>query len=542
MTDTPKHYRVTNEFDYTWVPEMSTHGIEGMGFGSRDDAIAAAEAHRAAVVADSPELAQARAEASRRLAERDEERAIIDGLRAALGLKSGVGLDLAALTAVALDKLSEDDMESADAIDGLVRESLELRALAEGELAQARERIAALEDEARARTESCKASASGNCQDWCRMLDESRERIAALEADTAGYRADLAALEVRHGRMVDAGVELGAALTEALQRGDAALARVRELEVERALLRGVVAGHAKTIAELEAAAQPKPRDESQPPPGWESYSFRDGDGVLCESMYLRRKPGNPLPGEAWRIYDEERGYAPPDEAAIRADERPCQFCDAANVLSVESLGMPRDHVFVPGQGWAPLGELDAIADARADERRRTERDIAAWVTSEAPADVDVRTHWLALGEPFGANWVAAVVERSEYPRTDAPAPAPAKSDPIDVLRDMRREHHADCLRPMWDDETLAEAMHRMAAPSVPVGDDEEPEQRCDDCGGSANGPGDAHCVNCDCGSVVCSACCEAVDGESYCLDCANEKRRLAAPAADPEDAPPEATP
>ena len=258
MTDTPKHYRVTNEFDYTWVPEMSTHGIEGMGFGSRDDAIAAAEAHRAAVVADSPELAQARAEASRRLAERDAERAIIDGLRAALGLRPGVGLDLAALTAVARDKLSEDDMESADAIDGLVRESLELRALAEDELAQA------------------------------------RERIAALEADTAGYRADLAALEVRHGRMVDAGVELGAALTEALQRGDAALARVRELEAANEDLRRWIAQHQGERAAVDRALkdatdaagttsmhgqgrdlQPKTRDESGPAPGWECTCAED---------------------------------------------------------------------------------------------------------------------------------------------------------------------------------------------------------------------------------------------------------------------------
>ena len=186
----------------TWMPSACVFG------NVRADEIAAAcewaidrATHRAAVVADSPELAQARADASRRLAERDAERAIIDGLRAALGLKPGVGLGLAALTAVARDKLSEDDMESADAVDGLVRESLDLRALAEDELAQA------------------------------------RERIAALEAVTVGYRVDLAALEIRHSRMVDAGVELGAVLTEALQRGDAALARVRELEARALVLR-----------------------------------------------------------------------------------------------------------------------------------------------------------------------------------------------------------------------------------------------------------------------------------------------------------------
>ena len=305
MTDTPKHIpsRIHILFDgppgadagrFVEVEDDAGHSINAGEWVDRGDGQWALAIDRAAVVADSPELAQARADASRRLAERDEERAIIDGLRAALGLKPGVGLDLAALTAVARDKLSEDDMESADVVDGLVRESLELRALAEGELAQARERIAALEDEARARTESCKASASGNCQDWCRMLDESRERIAALEADTAGYRADLAALEVRHGRMVDAGVELGAALTEALQRGDAALARVRELEAANEDLRRWIAQHQEERAAVDRALkdatdaagttsmhgqgrdlQPKTRDESGPAPGWECTCAED---------------------------------------------------------------------------------------------------------------------------------------------------------------------------------------------------------------------------------------------------------------------------
>lgn len=229
-------------------------------------------------------------------------------------------------------------------------------------------------------------------------IDDARERIAALEADTAGYRADLAALEVRHSRMVDAGVELGAALTEALRRGDAALARVRELEakadkasvarlaayVERCAaecdhaeweaaysslalgLRQIERGEA-TLDDgplgralvTEAAAQPKPRDESQPPPGWESYSFRDGDGVLCDSMYLRRKPGNPLPVEAWRIYDAEHGYAPPDEAAIRADERRRTELD----IAAELLRLSNDG----GCSWC--GEQWSEAVAKSDYPR-----------------------------------------------------------------------------------------------------------------------------------------------------------------------------
>lgn len=51
---------------------------------------------------------------------------------------------------------------------------------------------------------------------------------------------------------------------------------------------------------------------------------------------------------------------------------------------------------------------------------------------------------------------------------------------------------------------------------------------CDECGGDADGPGDAHRVNCDCGDVVCSACCVAHGGESYCPTCAAAKRVEAA--------------
>lgn len=78
---------------------------------------------------------------------------------------------------------------------------------------------------------------------------------------------------------------------------------------------------------------------------------------------------------------------------------------------------------------------------------------------------------------------------------------------------------------------VAEAVRTAAAEidaTADVDDDDAmPEQICSDCGGPANGPDDAQCVNCDCGSVVCSACCEAFDGESYCSDCAAEKRDAA---------------
>lgn len=54
---------------------------------------------------------------------------------------------------------------------------------------------------------------------------------------------------------------------------------------------------------------------------------------------------------------------------------------------------------------------------------------------------------------------------------------------------------------------------------------------CDDCDEPADGPGDAERVNCDCGSVVCSSCCEAFAGESYCRDCAIVYERGRADAA-----------
>lgn len=57
------------------------------------------------------------------------------------------------------------------------------------------------------------------------------------------------------------------------------------------------------------------------------------------------------------------------------------------------------------------------------------------------------------------------------------------------------------------------------------GEDGSMAGACDECSGPADGPGDAECVNCDCGAVVCSACCESHDGESYCPTCARDLRR-----------------
>lgn len=72
---------------------------------------------------------------------------------------------------------------------------------------------------------------------------------------------------------------------------------------------------------------------------------------------------------------------------------------------------------------------------------------------------------------------------------------------------------------------IVAAVHEAAASKAERDDDDAmPELLCSDCGGPANGPDDAECVNCDCGAVVCSACCEAFEGVYCCSDCAAEKR------------------
>ena len=58
------------------------------------------------------------------------------------------------------------------------------------------------------------------------------------------------------------------------------------------------------------------------------------------------------------------------------------------------------------------------------------------------------------------------------------------------------------------------------------GDDEDDGEdlgTCEECGGPADGPGDSERVQCDCGTTVCSACCVAYEGESYCsIECGHE--------------------
>lgn len=74
----------------------------------------------------------------------------------------------------------------------------------------------------------------------------------------------------------------------------------------------------------------------------------------------------------------------------------------------------------------------------------------------------------------------------------------------------------------------------IAAGSTPVDPDDAVDLGvCEECGGPADGPDDAERVQCDCGTTVCSACCEAFDGESYCPRCATLLRVAQAKSAAP---------
>lgn len=174
-----------------------------------------------------------------------------------------------------------------------------------------------------------------------------------------------AAAEAHRAAVVADSPELAAAVRER----DGLSAMVEDLEVERAAADAQVSALVRDVArlveerdvalarvrELEAAAQPKHRDDSGPAPGWtvcdearEKY-IRDGG--------LTDKSGT------WLAYDEEHGYAPPDESAIRSDERALTECD-----------------------------------------------IAAWC-------------FRAIEDGTDLEWVTEVIQRSDYPHTDAPASA-----------------------------------------------------------------------------------------------------------------------
>lgn len=163
-------------------------------------------------------------------------------------------------------------------------------------------------------------------------------------------------------------------------------------------------GQGRTLA-------PKVRDESVPPPGWEwDDEDAEPDEYIVDSRGVRwvfREGQQPL-DKAWDIYDAEHGYAP-DIAAARADE-----IDRAIARGfVES--MPSDTAY------SQPNLLDKI---RADERARTERDIAAWLEAESrAADIKSGTSSIENGDFLAQRCLVHALEgvrervrRGDYPK------------------------------------------------------------------------------------------------------------------------------
>ena len=112
------------------------------------------------------------------------------------------------------------------------------------------------------------------------------------------------------------------------------------------------------VAELEAERAPKVRDESVPPPGWRLW-WREGDYQIRENLNRADRAMRDAPdgiytiAEAWRIYDAEHGYAP-DIAAARADERARTEADIA-AASREYAERAR----ATAQSWDPSSTAEA---------------------------------------------------------------------------------------------------------------------------------------------------------------------------------------
>lgn len=122
----------------------------------------------------------------------------------------------------------------------------------------------------------------------------------------------------------------------------------------------------KRIAALEAAAKPKPRDESVPPPGW--HEDEDGWWVRDEILLPPERSA-----DAWNMYDAEHGYAPPPKPRGRWPK------DRDPIARMHEILRGSD-VSLDDEGPGLLACIDKIQDdrdaIRADERRRTQRDIA----------------------------------------------------------------------------------------------------------------------------------------------------------------------
>lgn len=161
-------------------------------------------------------------------------------------------------------------------------------------------------------------------------LAQANERIAALEGQVdSALKTIIAANET-------ADMLLQQRATLVIER-DAALARVAELE---AAIDGPEGWRARVHA-LVAAAQPKPRDESVPPPGWVWLLDKfPGD---TSGKVVREEGGRVRSlAEAWKLYNAEHGCAPDDDAdawrqwAVELSQAKGEVSDDALRLAVES--------------------------------------------------------------------------------------------------------------------------------------------------------------------------------------------------------------
>jgi hypothetical protein len=136
-------------------------------------------------------------------------------------------------------------------------------------------------------------------------------------------------------------------------------------------------------------------------------------------------------------------------------------------------------------------------------------------TSATLADTDVIRHYLAV--IGGYNLVALGNEELERFIGWAATANPSDHFSLRLVQALLEAR----LRNVAMRTLLDQAEHDLAAHGVEV---EHGIGRCEDCGGPADHT-DADRVQCECGSTVCSSCCQAFEGESYCARCVLDKLR-----------------
>ncbi len=289
--------------------------------------------------------------------------------------------------------------------------------------------------------------------------EEAEAAIARYHAAVVESSPEVAALRRERDELSEMVEELKAennnlaATNEELRRWIAQAQEDRHA-VDRALKDATDAAGATSMHGQGRTLEPKVRDESVPPPGW--WREDDYDGMV----YIHRlNSGRGLTlSEAWRIYDAEHGYAPdriteleaeiaaikatfatPEEsrrmfedgeARTRADER------ERIAAAIEDAHQPGTYPHKMAQAIranaTPAGHsLDAgwheraVASARADERARTEADIAAASREYAEQARAAAKSWepsstaeakFHRGRARGADDLAQRVNASDYPK------------------------------------------------------------------------------------------------------------------------------